>query len=249
MTNRPRQDSMIPMAMTELLQAGNYRIEVEYRQVKTLRMTIYPPRAPARGERIRVSAPLHTPRQFIQDFVASKTAWIEKHRARFRGNPGYAAAPEDRGIFYVWGLPHRLELAERQGRPRIEAAEGRLLMSVRPGDSLAAKQKLLDKWYRRQLKEEASRLVPLWAARIGVGVQRIYYRKMKSHWGSCNYTKQTIRLNTELAKRSPRCLEYVILHELIHILEPSHNRNFYRLMDKYLPEWKLIRKQMNRGEI
>jgi predicted metal-dependent hydrolase len=237
------------MAMTELLQVGDYRIEVEYRQVKTLRMTIYPPRAGAPGERIRVSAPLHTPRQFIQNFVASKAAWIEKHRARFRGNPGNPGPPEDRGIFYVWGLPHRLELAERQGRPRIGAGEGRLLMSVRPGDGPGARQKLLDRWYLGLLKEEASRLVPLWAARIGVSVQRIYYRKMKSHWGSCNYTKKTIRLNTELAKRSPRCLEYVILHELIHILEPSHNRNFYRLMDKHLPGWKLIRKQMNRGEI
>jgi predicted metal-dependent hydrolase len=122
-------------------------------------------------------------------------------------------------------------------------------MFVRPGEGRAARQKLLDRWYRGVLKEAASRLVPLWAARIGVSVQRIYYRKMKSHWGSCNYTKQTIRLNTELAKRSPQCLEYVILHELVHILEPSHNRNFYRLMDKHLPGWKTVRRQMNRGEL
>jgi predicted metal-dependent hydrolase len=238
---------MIPMAATELLRVGDYQIEVEYRQVKTLRMTIYPPRAPAPGERIRVSAPLRTPRQFIVNFVASKTAWIEKHRARFRRNPALPGPPEGREL--VWGLPCRLELVERQGRPKIEAAEGRLRISIRPGDGPEARQKLLDRWYRRQLKEAASRLVPLWAARIGVSVQRIYYRKMKSHWGSCNYTKKTIRLNTELAKRQPQCLEYVILHELVHILEPSHNRNFYRLMDTYLPAWKLIRKQMNRGEL
>jgi predicted metal-dependent hydrolase len=124
-----------------------------------------------------------------------------------------------------------------------------MLMFVRPGDGPEARLKLLDRWYRRLLKEAASRLVPLWAARLGVSVGRIFYRKMKSHWGSCNYTKKTIRLNTELAKKDPQCLEYVILHELVHILEPSHNRNFYRYMDKYLPAWKLIRKQMNRGEI
>jgi predicted metal-dependent hydrolase len=236
---------MIPM--TELLQVGNYQIEVEYRQVKTLRLTIYPPGAA--GERIRVSAPLLTPRQSIRDFVVSKADWIEKHRARFRRNPGISGPPGDRELFYVWGLPRRLELVERQGRPRIDAAGGRMRIFVRPGDGLGERQKMLDRWYRRQLKEAASRMVPLWAARIGVSVQRIYYRKMKSHWGSCNYTKKTIRLNTELAKRQPQCLEYVILHELVHILEPSHNRNFYRLMDKYLPGWKLIRKQMNRGEL
>jgi predicted metal-dependent hydrolase len=241
----------------ELWQIGPLRVEVEYKQVKTLRMTIYPsgPRGSAPGERpaplerIHISAPLHTSRQFIQDFVISKAAWIEKHRARFRRSPGAPSLPEDRELFSIWGVPHRLELVERQGRPRIAVKEGRLLMFVRPGESREARQKMLDRWYRGVLKEAASRLVPLWAARIGVSVQRIYYRKMKSHWGSCNYTKQTIRLNTELAKRSPQCLEYVILHELVHILEPSHNRNFYRLMDKYLPGWKAVRRQMNRGEL
>jgi predicted metal-dependent hydrolase len=239
------------MAVTELLQVGNYQIEVEYRQVKTLRMTIYPPGAgdsPPEG-RIRVSAPLCTSRQFIQKFAASKADWIEKHRARFRKNPAGSGLPRDRELFYIWGRPYRLELIERQGRPRIDAGGGRMLMFVRPGDGLEARRKLLDRWYRRLLKEAASRLVPPWAARIGVSVQRIYYRKMKSRWGSCNYTKKTIRLNTELAKRPPQCLEYVILHELVHILEPSHNRNFYQLMDKHLPAWKIIRRQMNRGEI
>jgi predicted metal-dependent hydrolase len=236
------------MPITELLQVGNYRVEVEYRQVKNLRMTIYPPKAPS-GERIRVSAPLHTPRLYIHNFVASKTAWIEKHRARFRGNPGIPGPPADRGILYVWGVPHRLELVERQGRPKIETAGGRMRIFIRPGDGPEARQKLLDRWYHRQTKEAASPAVLRWAARIGVGVQRIYYRKMRSHWGSCNYIKKTIRLNTELAKRQPQCLDYVILHELVHILEPSHNRNFYRLMDKYLPAWKQIRKQMNRGEL
>jgi predicted metal-dependent hydrolase len=235
----------------ELWQIGPLRVEVEYKQVKTLRMTIYPSRTPGSppGERIHISAPLHTSRQFIQDFVISKAAWIEKHRARFRRSPGAGGLPENREIFYVWGVPHRLELVERQGRPRIAVQEGRLLMFMPPGEDGAARQKALDRWYRRILKEAASRLAPLWAERIGAAVGRIYYRKMKSHWGSCNYTKKTIRLNTELAKRPPLCLEYVIVHELVHILEPSHNRNFYRLMDAYLPGWKTVRRQMNRGEL
>jgi predicted metal-dependent hydrolase len=242
---------MVSVPITELLWIGNLRVEVEYKQVKTLRMTIYPPGMPGTppGERIRISAPLHTSRQFIQRFVVSKAAWIEKHRARFRGSPGTPDLLRDGETLRVWGLPCRLELVERQGRPRIEAGEGRMLMFHRPGDGLEERRKILDRWYHRALKEAASRMVPPWAARIGVTVQRVYYRKMKSHWGSCNYAKKTIRLNTELAKRPPQCLEYVILHELVHILEPSHNRNFYRLMDKYLPAWKTIRKQMNRGEL
>ncbi|MDR0400255.1 MAG: M48 family metallopeptidase [Treponema sp.] len=232
----------------ELWRVGQLRVEVEYKQVKTLRMTLYPPGTPgAAGERIHISAPLNTPRQIIQDFVVSRTAWIEKHRARFRGRG--AALPEEGEIFHVWGIPHRLELAERPGRPRITLKEGRMLLLVPPGGGVEARQKVLDRWYRGVLKEAAVRLVPPLAARVGVAVRRIFYRKMKTHWGSCNYTRQSIRLNTELAKKPLQCLEYVILHELIHILEPSHNRNFYRLMDRHLPGWKLIRRRMNRGEL
>jgi predicted metal-dependent hydrolase len=241
--------------LTELLFIGNLRVEVEYKQVKTLRMTLYPPApgTPGAGQgsgegRIHISAPLHTSRQFIQNFVISRAAWIEKHRARFRRHVPAARLRNDETLF-VWGLPLRLELTEREGRPRIVPGEGRMAMFVRPGDSFEQRQKILDRWYRGLCKEAAARMVPLLAARVGVEVQRIYYRKMRSHWGSCNYIKKTIRLNTELAKKPPECLEYVILHELIHLLEPSHNRNFYRLMDRYLPSWKTIRKKMNRGEI
>lgn len=237
--------------MTELLLVGNFRVELEYKRVKTMRLTLYPPASgvlsapgrplPAEG-RIRVSAPPHTSRQLIQDFVISKAAWIEKQRARFRRNP---SPPGDDGICCVWGRPYRLELTERPARPRIALGEGRVLMSVRPGDDQEQRQKALDRWYRALCKEAATRITRFWEPRIGVTVQRIFYRKMKTHWGSCNYLNRTIRLNTELAKKAPECLEYVILHEMVHLLEPSHNRNFYRLMDRYLPSWKTVQLTLN----
>jgi predicted metal-dependent hydrolase len=236
--------------VTELILVKGFQVEVEYKPIKTLRMTVYPPAPPRSPEgRIRVSAPPCTPRQIIQNFVISKAAWIEKHQARFRKTPPAAGALRDGGEYPVWGLPHRLELSERPGCPRIAAAGGRLLMSVRPGDSQERRQKILDAWYRALCKDAAAPMVKAWEERIGLKVNRVYYRSMKTHWGSCNYTKKTIRLNTELSKKPPECLEYVILHELIHILEPSHNRNFYRLMDLYLPSWRGIRKKMNRGEL
>jgi predicted metal-dependent hydrolase len=246
--------------MTELLLVGNFRVLVEYKQVKTMRLTLYPPApgCPASGGvtagtpsgegRIRVSAPPRTSPELIRNFVISKTAWIEKHRARFRGN-SRAARLLNNEICYVWGQPHRLELTERQGRPKITIDQGRILMSVRPGDGYEQRRKFLDRWYRSICEEAAVRVTRFWEPRVGVTARRIYYRKMKTCWGSCNYVKKTIRLNTELAKKAPECLEYVILHELIHILEPSHNRNFYRLMDRHLPSWKTIRKKMNQGEL
>jgi len=124
-----------------------------------------------------------------------------------------------------------------------------MTMYVRPGSTKAKRQEYLDKWYRRILKEAALAIVEKWEGRIGVEVKKIYVRKMKSHWGSCNYGKQTMRLNSELAKRKIECLEYVIVHEMLHIIESGHNRNFYRLLNKYIPGWKDIRKKMNRGDL
>jgi predicted metal-dependent hydrolase len=248
--------------VTELLQVENLRIEVEYKQIKTLRMTIYPPKndnRPREGQsspsssppegRIHISAPLHTPRQCIHNFVISRLAWIEKHRARFRRAPQAANPLQNGEIHFIWGIAYILELIERQGRPKIVLENGRMRMFVRPDDAYEKRQQFLDKWYRAILKEAASRMVEQWNSRLAVNVRQLYFRKMKSHWGSCNYIRHTIRLNTELAKKPPECLEYVILHEMIHIVEPSHNRNFYRLMDTYMSSWKIIRKKMNKGEL
>jgi predicted metal-dependent hydrolase len=227
----------------DLLWVGNLQVEVRYRGVKNLRLTVYPPA----GE-VRVSAPPHTSAEFIRDFVSSKLPWIEKHRARYRGR-SKTGGLEDRETQYVWGRPWELRVVERRGRPGVVVEDGVLRLSVRPGADRAKRQELLDAWRRRVLRETAPALMEKWGARIGVRARGLYVRKMKSHWGSCNYERGTIRLNSELVKKSPLCLEYVILHELIHLIEPSHNRNFYRLLGLYMPSWKEIRRGMNSGAL
>jgi predicted metal-dependent hydrolase len=122
-------------------------------------------------------------------------------------------------------------------------------LEVRPGSDRDKRRELLDAWRRRILRETAPALIEKWAAHIGVRPGGLYIRKMKSHWGSCNYQRRTIRLNSELVKKDPLCLEYVIVHELIHLIEPSHNRNFYRLLNQYMPAWKDIRRGMNAGDL
>jgi predicted metal-dependent hydrolase len=226
------------------LQIEDLRIEVEYKRVKNLRVTVYPP-----DGRIRVSAPLRADPGFITNFVLSKKQWIEKHQLKFRSRPGTGNLLRNGETHIVWGIPHTLEIIERIGHPKILLEEGRMLMYVRPGSTKAKKQELLDKWHHRILSEAAPELIQKWEGAIGVKITKCFYRKMKSHWGSCNYIKHTIRLNTELAKKPPECLEYVIVHEMVHMIEPSHNRNFYRLLDQFLPAWKAIRKGMNNGEL
>jgi predicted metal-dependent hydrolase len=205
---------------------------------------VYPP-----DGRLRIAAPVGTPAETIRNFIRSKEGWIERHREKYRRNAAAKNRFQDREIHFVWGTPYRLELAERQGRPKVTLEGGVMRLSVPPGETKAKKQEILDRWYRRLAGEAAPPLVKKWEPLIGTAVKKIFYRKMKSHWGSCNHAGRTIRLNTELAKKPPECLDYVILHEMAHLLEPAHNRNFYALMDRFMPSWKIIRKKMNSGEI
>jgi predicted metal-dependent hydrolase len=230
--------------MTEILQVGNQRIEVAYKPVKNLRLTVYPP-----DGRVKISAPGNMTADFIRRFAASKMAWIERQQNRCRR---LAALQEKAGLensLFIWGVPHRLVVLEQRGSPkgshRITAENGVLTIRVRPGADRKKQQAMLDIWRLKVLKEAAPALIEKWEGIIGVKTAAFFVRKMKSRWGSCNCARRTIRLNSELVKRSPECLEYVIVHELIHLIEPSHNRDFYRLLNRHLPAWKTIRRQMN----
>jgi predicted metal-dependent hydrolase len=234
----------LEIGLMETLKLGDTLIRIEYKRIKNLRMTIYPP-----DGKVCISAPINVSQDVIRNFAASKSQWIEKYRIKYRSLPHAANSFQNREIHYVWGAAHELELIERKGHPKITLSNGRMLMSVPPRSTRAKKQELLNKWYRTILRETAPAVIRKWEAVIGVTVKELYARKMKSHWGSCNYKNRTIRLNTELAKKSPECLEYVTVHEMIHMLEPHHNPAFYRLMNTYLPSWKTIRKKMNKGEV
>ena len=223
-------------------------VEVEHRKIKAMRITVYPP-----DGRVRLTAPPGEAQDLIRKFAASKITWIEKHREKFLNNPAnkirLPGSLRNHSTVYVWGIPHELELIERKGNSKIVIEGGRMTMYIRPLSPKLKKQEILDRWYRRILKEAAMVVIKKWEAVLGVKVKKLYARKMKTHWGSCNYQRQTLRLNSELAKRNPECLEYVVVHEMLHIIEKGHNKNFYRLLNQYIPAWKVIRKKMNSGGI
>ena len=233
--------------MSDSFTLADIPIGVEYKNIQTLRLTVSPP-----DGSVRISAPLNATRESIRDFAASKLQWIEKHRQRFRPD-GDSAHPRNslrnNAIHFVWGEARNLELVEKNGRPKITLEDKTIRLQAPPGTEKSKKQQMLDAWYRRLMREAAPALIKKWEPVIGVSIGKIFYRKMKTHWGSCNYQRRTIRLNTELAKKIPACLEYVIVHEMLHIIESGHNQNFYRLMNSYIPDWKIIRKKMNRGEL
>jgi len=233
--------------MNYTFEISSIKFEVEQKAtIKSVRLTVYP------DGRVRIAAPLGTGAEFIRKFAASKIEWVEKHRQKFIKQAGFKPeAPgtlKNHSTVYVWGEALELEIIERRGNPKIVIDGGYMKYYTRQGSTRAKKLEYLDRWRRRILKEAAETLIKNWEGKIGVEVKKLYVRKMKSHWGSCNYERQTLRLNSELTKRKPECLEYVIVHEMVHIIERHHDKNFYRLLTQYIPAWKIIRKKMKTGE-
>ena len=222
---------------------------VEYRKLKTMRLTVYPPR----GD-VKIAAPIGTTPEVIKKFAASKIEWVKKHRKKFlklnaEKKLALNESLRNHSTVYAWGETLELLIIERDGNSKIKIEDNCMKMYVRPGTTKAKKQEVLDRWYRREIKKAAPIIIEKWEALMKLKVEKLYIRKMKSHWGSCNYRKQTLRINSELAKRNPEYLDYVIAHEMLHIIEKGHNSNYYRLFDKFLPEWKSIRKNLNAGVI
>jgi predicted metal-dependent hydrolase len=219
------------------------QIDVEYKNVKTMRLTVYPP-----DGRVKLSAPFETVPADARKFGASKYEWIVNQRSRVL-NHSKTAQIKNHAVVHVWGIPHELIIVEHKGNSKIVIEDKYIKMYARPEFTKARKLEILDKWYSRIIKQTAPKIINKYEQVLGLKVKKLYVRKMKTYWGSCNCEKQTLRLNSELAKRDPVCLEYVIIHEMLHLIEKSHNRIYYKMLNEHFPSWKIIRKKMNKGEL
>ena len=152
----------------------------------------------------------------------------------------------NRKSHYVWGKRYLLRVVAIDARPSVEIKHSALVLNVRPGATEAKKREVLERWYREQIREDAPRLIAKWEPIIGVRVQDFYVRRMKTKWGSCSESAGTIRLNSELAKKPRECLEYIVVHEMVHLLERTHNRRFMSLMEQVMPRWQAHRELLNR---
>jgi predicted metal-dependent hydrolase len=221
---------------------GNIPVEVSRKDIRTLRLRVHAP-----DGRVTVSAPLALPRQAIDAFVSSRLDWIRKHRRRITAleyEPEYRYLHGER--HWYAGRRYALDIVERPARARVELGAGTLVMRVRPGSGVERRRALLHAWYRQQLKATVPGLIDAYQPRMGVAVQELGIRRMKTRWGTCNPRARRIWLNLELAKKPPECLEYVVVHEMAHLLEPRHNARFHALMDTFLPAWREHRETLNR---
>jgi hypothetical protein len=152
----------------------------------------------------------------------------------------------NRETHYVWGRRCLLSVIERDAPPSVQRRLNRLTLAVRTGADAARPAEILGAWYRNQLRAAAEPVIGRWERRLGVRAERIFVQRMKTRWGSCNTARRAIRLNTDLAKKPAECLEYIIVHELLHLIEPTHSARFVGLMDQHLPGWSQRRALLNR---
>lgn len=217
-------------------------VAVFRKNVKNLNIRVYPP-----DGTVRVSAPLQMADHAVRAAIAARLPWIRQKRHNF-ARQVQAPVPEavTGEVHYFQGRALRLKLVERPGRSRTCLADAATLeLQVPPQTHAARRLRILENWYRKQLRQQIPDLVQKWEPIIGVRVAEARIRRMKTRWGSCNIEKKRIWLNLELIKKPASCLEYVVVHEMTHLLEQNHTKRFYALMDRFLPDWRPGRDELD----
>ncbi len=226
------------------LAVADFDVEVVYKDIKHIHISVYPP-----DGRVRVAAPHRVGEDAVRLAIVQRLPWIRKQRDRLRNAPRQMERQMVSGeTHFVWGERYRLDVS-RSGRHAV-VLKGRTLWLVAPrGADTDTRRRVLDRWYRRQLADALTPLLDKWQAVVGEQVDKVEIRHMKTRWGSCTPAARTIRINVELATKNPRCLEYVLVHELAHCLERSHNDRFVSLMDHFLPAWRAVRYELNQSAL
>lgn len=230
---------MMPLASIEL---GKLSVDVVRKDIRNLHLSVYPPTG-----RVRIAAPLRMRLDAIRLFAISKLGWIRQQQHKLRSQERETPREYlDRESHYLWGRRYLLKIVEARAPASVEITHRHLVLQVRDASSGDEKLNVLNDWYREQMKEALPALMGKWEPLMGVTVRGVLVRKMKTLWGSCSPERGTIRLNLELAKKPPECLEYIVVHELAHLLEPTHSQRFIALMDQFMPKWRFYRDQLNR---
>ena len=228
--------------MVTEIELGDILVHVSQKDIKNVHLSVNPP-----DGKVRVSAPLHMNLDTIRAFVISKLEWIKRSQNKLRAQERETQREYiDRESHQVWGEHYLLQIIELEAAPRVAVKCGSLVLQVRPGTATAKRQAIVDQWYRNQIKDAVPALIQKWTPLMGVNVKKVFVQQMKTRWGSCNPTAGNIRFNSELAKKPPEYLEYVVVHEMVHLLEPTHNQRFTALMDRFMPVWRNHRDELNR---
>lgn len=223
------------------ISVGGIDIQVTRKKMKNMYIRVLPP-----DGQVRISAPLRASDAVLLSFAASRLDWIQKHVRQLQARPEPAGQEYVSGeLHQAWGEPRRLELRPMGRGGRVALLGDRLIMQAPKDSTPAERAGLLNAWYRKELQRAVPPLLEKWQEIIGVRAAEWRPRDMRTRWGSCNPWRGRIWLNLHLAAKAPECLEYVIAHELVHLLEIRHNDRFRGFMDKFYPNWREVRQKLN----
>lgn len=227
--------------MTETIQLGDIQIAVTRKAVKNVHLSVHPP-----GGHVTLVAPTGTRLEVARAYAISKLGWIRDQQTKFlaqaRETPRQFV---ERETHYLWGRRYLLSVVEEDAKPAVKQDHLRITLSIRPGSPLAKREEVMQEWHRALLHQAVPALIQKWEAKLGVTVKGYYLQRMKTKWGACNHRAGNIRLNTELVKKPRDLLEYVVVHEMLHLVEPTHSERFVTLLEQHYPTWREARAELN----
>ncbi len=227
--------------MTETIRLGDIQIAVTRKAVKNVHLSVHPPAGHG-----TLVAPTGTRLEVARAYAISKLGWIHDQQAKL-----LAQAREtprqfiERESHYLWGRRYLLSVVEKDAKPAVKQDHRRITLTVRPGSTLARREEVMQDWHRALLHKAVPTLIKKWEVKLGVTVTRYYLQRMKTKWGGCNHRAGNIRLNTELVKKPKDLLEYVVVHEMLHLVEPTHCERFVALLERHYPTWREARAELN----
>jgi len=223
------------------IQVGDLSIQLTRKDIKNIHLSVYPPEG-----RVTLTAPRATRVDVARAYAISRLGWIRQQQERLRGQARQSPREYiERETHYLWGRRYLMSIAYQNARPTVRLDHKRITLTVRPGSDSAKRAEVLHEWHKALLHEAIPPLIEKWVARLGVQLAGYFLQRMKTKWGSCNHRAGHIRLNTELVKKPRDLLEYVVVHELTHLLEPTHSNRFVELLDRHYPTWREARIELN----
>ncbi len=216
-------------------------IEIVKKDIKNMHLNVLPP-----AGRVRISAPYGTSDDAINLFAVKKISWIKKQVVKYQNQARQTEREYVTGeSHYLWGRRYRLEIRHSNKANNIELKGNKLILTVREKSNMQQRENVINEWYRAELKTKLPALVEKWEEIIGVKANAVGVKNMLTRWGTCNAEAKKILINLQLAKKPLECLEYIIVHELLHLLEKTHTASFVEYMDTYLPNWRVTKSELN----
>lgn len=230
----------------EQITISNIKIDVVRKGIKNIHLAVYPPTG-----RVRIAVPLRVNEDTIRLFAISKLGWIKRRQRKFEGQERLSPREyKNRESHYFQGKRYLLNVIEADARSKVVLRSKTYIdLYVRPETPIAKRHEIMNEWYRVQLKRQIPELIEKWEKKLNVKIGEWQVKLMKTKWGSCTIEKKRIWINLELAKKPIHCLEYIIVHEMVHLLERSHNERFIAFMDNYLPKWRSYKEELNRSPL